>query len=300
MKTATFRALSVAVVAWGAALGGLGCTSVAPPRSPIPDAASALGRLRASGETCTGVQGTAKVDYFGEEGRGRGDVWLFASSPARLRMDIISPFGVNLATLTSDGARFGMADLRSKTFYVGEPKACAIGQFTQVPIPAHALVSLLRGQAPILKHANETATIEWDRHGYYLVKLAGADDTAEELHLEPLAADADKPWKEQRVRIVGVVVRQHEEVLYDAEMSDFSSAPMATPRVDPDGIDPPTPPSGPNCTAELPRKIHVRVPSRGQDMQFRYEKVTWNPPLPPGTFAQTVPQGSRVVPVSCR
>ncbi len=293
MKT---RALTVAALV---SLGGIGCTSVAPPRSPIPDAAGALGRLRSTAERCTGVQASAKVDYFGDEGRGRGDVWLFASWPARLRMDIISPFWVNLATLTSDGSRFGMADLRSKAFYTGEPKACAIGQFTQVPIPAHALVSLLRGQAPILQHAAETATIEWDRHGYYLVKLSGAEDTHEELHLEPHPDDMAKPWAEQRVRIVGVLVRQHDDVLYDAEMSDFSSAPMATPRVDPDGLDAPTPPSGPNCTAELPRKIHVRVPSRGQDMQFRYEKVTWNPPLPAGTFAQAVPTGSRVVPVSC-
>ena len=278
---------------------GAGCASVPPPQSLVPRAADALGRLRSSGEICTGVQATAKVDYFGDEGRGRGDVWLFASWPARLRMDIISPFGVNLATLTSDGTRFGMADLRNKSFYVGEPKACAIGQFTQVPIPAHALVSLLRGQAPILQHAAETATIEWDRHGYYLVQMSGADDTHEELHLEPRPDDLAKPWTEQRMRIVGVVVRQHDTVLYDAEMSDFAGAPMSAARVDPDGIDPPTPPSGPSCTAELPRKIHVRVPSRGQDVQFRYEKVTWNPPLPPGTFAQAVPQGSRVVPVQC-
>jgi hypothetical protein len=275
-----------------------GCTSVPPPRSPVPDAAGALGRLRSSAERCTGIQATAKVDYFGDEGRGRGDVWLFASWPARLRMDVFA-FGNLIATLTSDGTRFGMADLRSKAFYVGEPKACAIGQFTQVPIPAHALVSLLRGQAPILKHAAAAATLEWDRHGYYRVRLEGADDTHEELHLEPRPDDLQRPWTEQRMRIVGVVVRQHDDVLYDAEMSDFGNAPMATGRVDPDGIDPPTPPSGPSCTEELPRKIHVRVPSRGQDVQFRFEKVTWNPPLPQGTFAQAVPQGSHVVQVTC-
>jgi hypothetical protein len=249
------------------------------------------------------VQANAKIDYFGPQGRGRGDLWLFASSPARLRFDLISPFGVNLATFASDGAHFSVADLAGHHFYKGAATACAIGRFTQVPIPGHALVSLLRGQAPILKHDAATAqaaeSVRWDRHGYYVATISGANQTEEELHLEPEPSDVDKPWSEQRLRVRAVIIREKGEVLYQAELDDFSSAPMAEARVDPDGIDPPTPPSGPKCTDELPRKIHVQVPLQGQDVQFRYEKVTWNPPLPDGTFVQPMPGGMQVIPVSC-
>jgi hypothetical protein len=94
-------------------------------------------------------------------------------------------------------------------------------------------------------------------------------------------------------------VKQRASVLWSAELGDHAPAATAGPRIDPDGIDPPLAPSGPQCSAELPHRLRVRIPWDGQDILFRYEEVSWNPPLPEGTFAQLPTGGLRAEDVDC-
>jgi len=108
------------------------------------------------------IQAGAKIDHLGEQGRIRAELLLFAARADRIRMDVVSPFGVALATLTSDGRRFGLTDLRDKVFYEGPARACNIARLTTVPVPGHVLVDLLRGEAPVLRHDASAATIGWD------------------------------------------------------------------------------------------------------------------------------------------
>jgi hypothetical protein len=245
------------------------------------------------------VQANAKIDHFGEQGRVRGDLLLFAARPARIRMDAVSPFGVALATLTSDGPRFTLADLRNKVFYVGPASACNIARLTTVPVPGHVLVDLLRGEAPVLRHAPEGTTITWNTGGYWVLVIASSREAREEIHLAPRPEDWTKPWQQQRMRVLDVRVVQQGYVLYHAELDEHAQAPTAGPRVDPDNIDPPIPPSGPVCEAEIPRRIHVEVPVPTSDVRFQYQQLSWNPPLPEGVFDQAPPQGMRVESVTC-
>ncbi|MCA9584347.1 MAG: hypothetical protein KC657_03210 [Myxococcales bacterium] len=271
-----------------------------PPASQMPSAQAAIDRMRATQACGNGIQAAAKIDHFGEGGRVRGDLLLFAVKPARLRMDVVSPFGVTLATLASDGKRFSLSDLRDKRFFIGPAEACNIARLTTVPIPGHVLVGLLRGEAPVLKNGGDAdKTIEWSRRGYYVVRVRGTRDAEQEVHLAPHPDDFGKPWSEQRLRVKDVLVKQQGVVLYHAELSDHRAAKMAAERVDPDGIDPPVPPSGPMCEAELPRKLHVEVPGKDEDVQFRYDTVTWNPPIIEGLWTQPVPGGVQVVRVDC-
>jgi hypothetical protein len=129
-----------------------GCPSVQPPRSQFPTADDALTRMKATYACVNGVQGTAKIDHFSPRGRIRGDVFILAVNPARVRFDVVSPFGQTIYALTSDGEHFEMLDLKEKQFLYGPASACNLARLTQVPIPGHALVSLLRGEAPVLLH----------------------------------------------------------------------------------------------------------------------------------------------------
>ncbi len=276
-----------------------GCPSAPPPASLLPNATAAVDRMRATAACGTSVQASAKIDHFGKEGRVRGDLLMFVALPARIRMDIVSPFGATVATLTSDSQKFALADLREKRFYVGPASACNIARLTTVPIPGPVLVDLLRGQAPVLKHDPAAMTIEWHRNGYYVLRIPSTHNAVEEIHLVPRPEDFGKEWNQQRMRVLDVTVFQEGLVLYHAEMDDHAVAPMAKPRVDPDGIDPPIPPSGPFCDAELPRRIHVDVPGLKEDVLFRYDQVTWNPPLAQGTFVQQPPPMMTVTPVTC-
>ena len=281
------------------ALGSTAC-GTPPPRSALPDARAALDRLHATQDCGMGIQAGAKIDHFGSQGRVRGDLLMFAVWPANLRMDVIGPMNVGVvATLASDGKKFSLADLREKRFFFGPAKSCNIARLTTVPMPGHVLVSLLRGEAPVLKHQPAAATISWSSGGYYVVKIPSTRNAEEELHLAPHPSDFALPWQQQRMRLVDVEVRQEGYVLYHAALGDHRPATMAKPRVDPDGIDAPLPVSGPVCTAELPRKIEIEVPSKKADVQFRYEDVSWNPPLVEGLFEQQPQPGLQMERVDC-
>lgn len=281
-------------------LFGVGGCAKSPPASQFPSAQVALERMKATYGCAVGIQGDGKLDHMNRTGRIRGDVMLMAVDPARVRFDIVSPFGVTLATLTSDGRRFSFFDMQNERFLEGPPLPCNIARLTQVRMPAHALVRLLRGEAPLLVHRPESATIAWNSGGYYEVTIAGNHETNELVHLEPLPEDFDLPYMQQRVRVLRVVVTQRNYTHFDAILSDHSTAVTMNPRVDELGLDPPIPPSGPACWAQVPRKIQVTVPYTTDDLRFRYHEVGLNPPLPEGVFEQPVPGGVRRRYVTCQ
>lgn len=215
-------------------------------------------------------------------------------------MDVVSPFGAALATLTTDGSRFAMTDLKDRRFFVGPATACNIARLTTVPVPGHVLVDLLRGEAPVLKHDPESSTIAWSQAGYWILTVPGQNQSREEIHLAPYPSDWARPWQTQRVRVLDVRVEQQGYLLYHAELEDHRPAPTAGPRSDPDNLEPPLPPSGPVCDAELPRRIHIELETpSSSDMRVVYQQISWNPPLPDGTFEQTAPAGLPEEQVTC-
>jgi hypothetical protein len=276
------------------------CVRISPPPFAPPTADAALARMHAPLSCGNAIQASAKVDHFGEGGRVRADVLLFAARPARIRMDVVSPFGAALATLTSDGARFSMADLKDRRFLAGPASACNIARLTTVPVPAHVLVDLLRGEAPVLKHDAGATTIGWSTAGYWVVIVPGQYESREEIHLAPYPSDWKLPWQAQRMRVLDVRVEQKGYLLYRAQLDDHAPAPTAGPRDDPDNLEPPLPPSGPICHADLPRRIHIEIETpRPSDMRVVYQQLFWNPPLPDGTFEQAPPPGLPTEQVNC-
>ncbi len=261
-----------------------------PPASRFPTGDAALARMHESQACSRGVSAEAKLDYIGPRGRLRGNVLYLASVPDRVRLDLFSPFGAVLSTLTSDGERFSLLDPRQKRFFYGPANACNLARFTQVTLPPAVLVDLLRGEAPVLAHAAGSATVAWE-HGHYVVRVASTRGASEWVELEPVPEDWSRPWGEQRVRVLEVHVEQYGVPLYDVELRDHERAATARPRVDPDGLEPPVPPSGPICAAEIPRRIHIEVPTEGHDLVLVDTEVSHNPPLPSGSFTQEQPPG---------
>jgi outer membrane lipoprotein-sorting protein len=272
-----------------ACVASTGCARSAPP-SRFPDAASLLSRLREQQSCSRGLSGEGKLDYFGKEGRIRGTVLFMGASPDSVRLDVVSPFGATISTLTSNGKDFSLYDLRQKVFLHGPANACNLGRFTHVPMPPHALVSLLRGEPPVLVHDAPAATLAWEG-GQYVVRIASKHSATQEIAISPADADYDKPFAQQRVSLSSVEVRQQNYVLYRAELEQHDPAATAPPRSDPDGIDPDVPPSGPECRAALPRRLHLEVPAEEQDLVLSISEIAHNPPLKAGAFEQTPPGG---------
>ena len=241
----------------------------------------------------------AKVDYFGEEGRIRANVIYMASAPDRVRFGV-SAFGVAVSTLTSDGKDFALFDMRDRVFLRGPANTCNMARFTRVPVPPHALVTLLRGEAPILKHDPATATLEWQSGGFlglgrgrYVIELSGSHESRERITLSPHPDDWERPWEEQRVRVLSVRVEQQGIELYHADLADHRTVTTAPPFHDDGGVEADLPPSGPACDAELPRSVHLAVAGTQQDLILHNRVVVHNPPLRGDSFRQTTPEGVR-------
>lgn len=279
-KTAALGALC-------AALGG--CTR-SPPPSQFPSAQDALARMHATYACSRGIQGEAKLDYFGEQGRVRGNVLYMSMLPDSLRFDVFSPFGVTLSTLTADGRDFALYDLREKSFLSGPANTCNVMRFTQVPVPPFALAQLLRGEAPVLVHEQPQATLAWEG-GVYVLRVTSKHSATQEIHLEPNPNDWAEPWAKQRVRVLEVRVAQHGMDLYHAYLADHVAASTAPPRKDQDGLEPTLMPSGPECHAEIPRRLRLVTPDTDQELVLRNKDVVHNPPLPEGSFRQGPPRG---------
>jgi hypothetical protein len=255
--------------------------------------------MRRTSACSHGVQGESKVDYFGEQGRVRGSALFVTARSERFRLDVISPFGVTLSTLTSDGSSFALLDVAGKQFFQGPASECNIARFLHVAVPPFALVALLAGEAPVLVHGPGDATIAWDS-GSYVVHIRGRHGATEDIRLEPRPDDWARPWAEQRVRVREVRVVQQGIELYRAELDRYEVAPTAAPRLDPDGIDPPLPPSGPACSSEVPHRIRIVSEASAEDVVLVHQDVSHNPPVLAGVFRQTPPQGVRIRQAVCR
>ncbi|HEX7452684.1 MAG TPA: hypothetical protein VF294_10380 [Polyangiaceae bacterium] len=280
----------------------LACLSVAcaapPPVSQFPNAQAALDRMRATTSCSRALTSDAKIDYFGQAGRIRGRLLYVVAVPDKLRLDVVSPFGATVSTLTSDGHDFSLFDLRQKQFLHGPANACNLAKFTHVPMPPAALVQLLRGEAPVLVHTPSAATLSWES-GEYVVRIQSTRDATEEIHLKPVAEDYALPYTAQRVRVTEVRVLQQGIEQYRAELVGHRPAKMAGERLDPDGLDAPTPPSGPSCQSEVPGRLRLQVPDGDQDVILENVDVSHNPPLAPKVFEQSPPGGVDVRYSSC-
>jgi hypothetical protein len=220
-------------------------------------------------------------------------VLYLASVPDRVRLDVFSPFGATLSTLTSDGQTFALFDLQKKSFLRGPANACNLQRFTRVPIPPRAFVELLLGQAPVLVHEPSGTSIEWDS-GSYLIHVKSRNLAEEWVRLVPLDSDWSLEWPKQRVRVLEVKVNQAGAPLYRVELEGHAPTPMAEARLDPEGIDPPLAPSGPTCHVEVPRRVHFVVGDDERDLVLVSHDVAQNPPLPPHVFEQQPPSGVKV------
>ena len=288
------------LVALTFALVGLsGCCG--PPPSQFPNARAALDRMRETYSCTRGVRAEAKVDYFGDRGRVRASVLYMANQLERVRFDVFATVPVYqiVSTLTSDGENFTLYDLREKVFLYGPANTCNIARFTQVPVPPFALVQLLRGEAPVLVHSPEQASIEWDGCDGYAIDIKSKHGASQLIHLEPTPETWNEPWQKQQVIVRDVTVTQQGYELYRAVMDDHEPAQTAKPDEDPDGIGPPTPPSGPACSAPLPRRMRLEVPDGDQELILRLQEAVHNPPLAEGVFTQPQPRGVSVRHADC-
>lgn len=277
-----------------------------PPRHPMTSADAALERLRDQTACSRAVQGEAALSFSGAGRRLRGKVLYLAHAPDQLRFDVFSSFGVTLSTLTSDGSKFSLYNLEERSFLYGTASACNVARFTQVPVPPAALVELLRGRPPVLVHATDGASIRY-RGGFlspgrYEIRVAGQHDSVETIELGLFPEDWALPPERQRLRLLRVLVTQAGRSLYEVDLSGHARRTRLPSVLSPEEMAlglAARPPSGPECSAEVPGKLDFYVPETGYAVSFENREVHHNPPLAAETFSQSVPSGVVVQRSAC-
>lgn len=171
------------------ALGLGGCPKPAVRPYPPPSGEELLAALRARAEHLRTLRATAKVDHFANGGeRVRVKVNLLLARGGKLRIEADSPLGGSLATLTSDGTRFALLDVRANRFLTGPAKACNVARLIRLALPPDDIVAVLMGGAPL---SGTIKGVDWDpsNGGREVLTLALPDGE------ETLKLDArDKRW----------------------------------------------------------------------------------------------------------
>src|SRR6266511_2792363 len=192
-RASSFASLALLTIV---TLGASGCPkpAVRPYAPPTPE--QLLEALRARAEKLQTLRATAKLDHFANGGeRVRVKVSLLLARRAKLRIAADSPLGGALATLTSDGQRFQLLDLRNNRFLEGPAKACNVARLIRLEIPPEDVVSVLMGEAPLPTEARiKGAGWDPDDGGREVLTLAMADGGEEIIKLDA----RDKSWDVRR------------------------------------------------------------------------------------------------------
>lgn len=209
--------------------------------------------------------------------------------PDHFRVDLTA-FGQPAATLASDGDVFTFIDARNNTRRAVPATQTALQSTMGVAVAPNVVVALVLGRAPVLVHT-QAPQIRWEG-GRYVVTILSRNDWRETIALVPRKEDWEKPWNQQRVRLLGVRVEKTDGVLYDADLADHAlaatakatSSPLQNPELDAVlGVSSTNAASGPPCAdTEIP--MTVEIASGGRSVTLHEKKVTLNPPIQPGVF----------------
>lgn len=247
-----------------------GCPKPAVRPYPPPTAEELLAALRARQDHLKTLRAYAKVDYYGKGGgdRAKVRVHMLLERGGKLRFEADSPLGGALSTLTSDGQKFALLDVRANRFLVGPANACNVARMIRLAIAPDDVVAVLMGGAPLdgtIKSAG------WDPNngGREVLTLALPDGGEERIELDA----TNKTWD---------VVRAERRdaggsVLWRVSNSDFK---------DHGGF-------------RLPETEDVQEPPHGADAEIKFRSLEPNVPIDEGLFRLPPPEGLTPEPADC-
>lgn len=238
-----------------------GCPKPAVRPYPPPSGQELLAALRARQARLQTLQATAKVDHFAHGGqRVRVKVHLWLARGGKLRIEADSPLGGSLATLTADGQRFALLDVRNNRFLVGPATACNVARLIGLAIPPDDVVAVLMGGAPL---AGTIASVGWDPRdgGREVLTLALDDGGSERIELDARDHTWDVMRAERRDRAG--------KVLWRVANRDFK----------------------PVGDVRLPEVEDIQEPPHGADAEIKFRALSPNVPIAPELFALPPPEG---------
>ncbi|MEM6960208.1 MAG: hypothetical protein AAF355_13955 [Myxococcota bacterium] len=268
-------------VLWGlAATGGLAGCSASCPALRFTDPSHALLQHRQQRANARTMRAEARVEQFGgREGRIRGTVMMFVEQPDRVRFDVLSQFGP-VMTLSSDGSRFALTDLRENRFLAGRTCPQNIERLLGVAMSGEEVARLLRGEPPRSEGAR--ASLECTRHGGQLLRLHGDDGRIQEIVYEVPERDALLPLSDQRLQLMrSQLFDAQGRTLWRATYADYRDVPVEAAK-----------------PVRMPFAVRF-IDKSGADTSFYFKEIELNVAIPAGAFVQAPRPGVSVELVAC-
>jgi hypothetical protein len=249
--------LAVAALLWLM----VGCATLPPltDETPLSPAAgqALLDEWSAAGSDLRSLEGVAKVRVETPQRSGGGTQVLLAELPARLRTEVLSPFGTPLLIMTADDADLAVFLPGESRFYRGQASPENLARFTRLPLRLTDLVGMLLARPPLIDH-REVAAFRLTGRGWR-VELSGG------TRRQQLLFDQARRLTEVRY-------------LHDGELQ------LHLTYAEPDPQRP-----------ELSRRIELELPRQQTRATLAFSELIANRPLKAELFALAPPAGAQVV-----
>ena len=228
-----------------------------------------MAALRGRAEHLKTLRAAAKVDHFANGGeRVRVKVNMLLARGGKLRIEADSPLGGSLATLTSDGAKFALLDVRANRYLTGPAKACNVARLIRLALPPDDIVAVLMGGAPL---DGTIKSVGWDPNsgGREVLTLSLPDGGEEIIKLDA----RDKRWDVMRAE-------RHDaggHVLWRATNDNYKD----------------------RGEFRLPDVIDVEEPPHGADAEIKFRSLEPNVDIADDLFRLAPPEGLTPEPADC-
>jgi outer membrane lipoprotein-sorting protein len=227
------------------------------PAGPLPSEAALVGSLRARRQSIHSLRAMAKTRYTTpSESRGARQL-IIAARPDRLRLEILSPFGVAFV-LTTDAGLLAAYARDEATFYHGAATAENLSRYTQVGMPVDVAVDLILGTPPFSDGGS--GVVSWENGQVKLSQKVGR-----RVHVTWFTGTLEPARYEQRDEKGTVLIR--------ATFADFAEI----------------------AALRVPTRLSLDLPSSRQRLEIAFRDPELNPSLPDSLFALATPSGSTVV-----
>ena len=230
------------------------------PQGRITQAEELFRLTSAAQDQVATLQGDGKLRVDAPQGRGTVSVFLAASRPGLLRVEMFDFFNRPLAVLVTDGARFGLVQFQENKFYQGPATPQNLSRFLPLALPSEELVSVMLGRVPFLPADAMTLSVDEKEAVYVLTLTRG--DVSQVLQVDP-----------RTLRVVRSQVRG--APVYDLEYGRFET----------------------HGALLLPHEVTLRASTADTSLGLRYTDVTPNGTLDLTLFDLTPPEDTPVVDV---
>ncbi|RKH33219.1 DUF4292 domain-containing protein, partial [Corallococcus sicarius] len=233
------------------------------PEGRIEDAPTLYQHVRERQAQVVNLEGDAKLRVESPQGSGTLGTFLSITRPGLIHLETYDFFNRPVASLVSDGARFGVYQAQGNTYFQGPSSPENVSRFLPIVLPSEELVAVMLGQVPLLPPETMTLALDEKERVYVLTLVRGA--AKQTLRVDP-----------RHLRVVKSEVRGVPG--YDLAFEDFKQR------------------------GELlfPGKVILTASQADTQLELRYTEITLNGRPDLTLYELTPPEGARVVEVDAQ